>query len=410
MQKKTMSFILFILITGMCIHSAIAGSYYNSKGLGGKRYISNAQAIGLGGAMISLQDSRMINTLNPAALVNIHYTRLSGDFLHEALWSETNSAEGFSKYTNLNGVSIAIPLIQDKLATSFYIMPISQFDYDYNVPGEIDDLSYSKNISATGGLNKLAFGFGYAPIPKLSVGAYMNYNFGKLEQTWKVDYVSDLFWDSTDKLTRKMWGVNWSFGFIANPTPKLHIGGVYSSKYTLSLEDEITNYTIKGSTGNNIDTYRNDDGEMDIPEFWGLGATYLLTNKYRVSLDYLYQPWSNFHVDNQLTQQYQNSYRIGGGIERLPDENILATYLQKLTYRIGYFYQSLDFLDEQNNSVSEYGVSMGLGLPYYNRIGRIDIAFRYGQRGDLSQNTVKENIFQFFISVTGGEKWFYRPK
>ena len=92
----------------------------------------------------------------------------------------------------------------------------------------------------------------------------------------------------------------------------------------------------------------------------------------------------------------------------LPSVNMLAKYYEKMTYRVGYYYQGLDVLDINGNSVSEYGFTLGFGLPYYGTLGRIDIALKYGFRGDLSTNPVEENIFQLFISVTGGERWFVR--
>ncbi|MFZ5515965.1 MAG: OmpP1/FadL family transporter [Candidatus Zhuqueibacterota bacterium] len=410
MLKKIVTFTLLLFITGILTDSALAGSYYNSRGLGGKRYITSAHALGMGGAMISLPDNYLINNLNPAGLVYNRFTRLSGDFVHEATWSSTNSAEGFSKYTNLNGISLAVPLIQDKLATALSMIPTSQFDYEYSSSDAVEDYDYTKFVKASGGLNKISFGFGYAPFNKINIGATVNYNFGKLEQTWRVDYTSDLLWDSNDILTRKMWGLNWTLGFIAHPTPNFYVGGVFSPGYKLTMQDEITNYTIKGSLISTVDASSDAESNADIPEYWGFGATYVFHQKYRVSLDYLYQPWSNFHVSETSSQEYQNSFRIGGGIERLPNENILATYFQKVTYRVGYFYQSLDFLDASNNAVTEYGASVGFGFPYYYKIGRIDVALRYGQRGDLSLNPINEEFFQVYISVIGGEKWFERPR
>ena len=79
-----------------------------------------------------------------------------------------------------------------------------------------------------------------------------------------------------------------------------------------------------------------------------------------------------------------------------------------MTYRAGYFFRQLNFNDGSGNKVTEYGISFGTGFPYYGNAGRLDVAFRYGQRGDLASNPVKEDIFQIFISVTGGEKWFFR--
>ena len=92
----------------------------------------------------------------------------------------------------------------------------------------------------------------------------------------------------------------------------------------------------------------------------------------------------------------------------LPSTNMLAKYHEKMTYRAGYFFRQLDFQDKNSNSITEYGISIGAGFPYYGTWGRIDVALRYGKRGDLSSNPVKEDIFQIFISISGGEKWFVR--
>lgn len=407
MRKK---FILLIIIffSVSCFNSIYAGSFYSSKGFGLRSYFSNSQAIGLGGTLIACADRYQINTLNPAGLVFIPITRLSGDFIHDAIWSESEGESGFSKYTNLNGMSLAIPLKKQKFVAAFNIASASQFDYNYEQPGQIDDYNYLKKIEADGGLNKISFGMGMALPKRIYVGAYFNYFFGKLEQTWGVDYVSDLIWDSSDKLTRKMWGFNFTGGIMFEPISNLYLGAIYSKNYNLTIQDHIKNSTIKGSTIYNVTKDKNEEKEITLPEMLGAGVSYALKNKLRISCDYIYEPWSKFKVEDILVEDFNDCHRIGAGLELLPSNNMLASYYQKMTYRVGYFHQQLNYLDNQGNTVSEYGVSFGLGFPYYQSLGRIDLALRWGQRGYASSNPVKEDVFQLFISIAGGERWFVR--
>ena len=394
-----------LLINGKQVN---AGSFYNSRGLGEIRYFANAQAIGMGGSMLAVPDQFQINVLNPAGLVFIPLTRLSGDFLHEAIWNKTKLENGFTKYTNLNGIALAIPLKMEKLTVSVNIIPSSQFDYEYSVMDSIDNYGYAKRIKASGGLNKISFGFGLALTKHIYFGNYFHVNFGKLEQTWMVDYTSDLFWDSNNRLTRKLWGVNWTGGIIVRPIPNLYAGAIYSTKYNLNYNDETENFTQKSSSYYLVDNFNSEDSKTKIPELWGIGITYVLKEKYRFSSDFLYQGWSNFKDINDLPSNYNDSYSVGFGIEMLPSKNMLAKYLEKMTYRAGYFFRQLDFKGQSGNNVTEYGISIGAGFPYYGTRGRLDVALRYGRRGDLASNPVKEDIFQIYISVTGGEKWFFR--
>ena len=111
MKLKLIIFILFFGLLTTIFNLSFAGSYYNSRGLGDLKYFSHAQALGMGGSLIAVPDIYQINSLNPAALVFIPVTRMGGDFIHQSIWSKDKIGDGFSRYTNLNGVSLAIPLI-----------------------------------------------------------------------------------------------------------------------------------------------------------------------------------------------------------------------------------------------------------------------------------------------------------
>jgi len=408
MKKIALFCVLIIVMLSLISNPGFTNSFYNSKGFGERIYFTHAQSIGMGGALIASPDIYQINTLNPAGLVFIPITRLNGDLVHQSLWSQSENESGFAKNTNLNGINLAIPLKKDALVTAFGIVPATQFDYYFETQAQVNDYNYSKIIQAKGGLNRAFFGVGFSAAKWISLGGYFNYYFGKLEQTWKVDYVSDLFWDTQDRLTRKMWGYCFSVGVIVNPLTNLHIGGIYRSGYQLTAEDHLRNMTKKGNLSYTVSQQAYGENKLTMPPLWGLGFSYAWKEKYRIAGDYLAEPWSKFKVDKIAINKYNDRDRFGFGFEILPTKNILATYFQKMTYRIGYYHQKLDMVDAGGNEVYEYGIALGLGFPFYMDMGRIDTAIRFGKRGNLIQNLVEENIVQFFISVTGGEKWFVR--
>jgi hypothetical protein len=408
MKNKLLIFLLAIVINIVLINSTQAQSYYGSGEFGFRSYTSDAHAIGMGENFIAVTDGFQINMNNPAGLVFTPVTRLSGDFLHEAIWSESQDGTGFAKYTNFNGLSLAIPIKIKKFVTAFSLHPVSQFDYRYEVDEKIDDYSYTKKTIAKGGLNKLSAGIGISPFKSIAIGAAFNYYFAKFEKTWELDFVSDLFWDTSDNLTRKMWGYNFTTGMIINALPGLFVGGFYTKDFKLNSQDQVKNSVKFGSIDALIQGYDHDELNIFMPELWGFGISYIFKTKYRISSDYYTEPWSKIKVNGTLLQGYNDGNHIGVGFEILPSPNTLANYFQKISYRMGYFHKVLNYLDGQGNTISENGFTLGFGFPYYNTLGRLDIALKYSNRGDLSKNPVKENVFQMFISITGGEKWFFR--
>ncbi len=408
-MKKNILFLALMIIDWLFLWPALwAQSYYNTMELGNLLYSSDAQAMGMGGTFIAVTDGFQINIINPAGLVFTPVTRLSGDFVHQGIWSKSRQGTGFSKYTNLNGIALAIPLKSGKLVTAFSLNPISQFDFEHKTASVINQYNYDKIVQAKGGLNNIAGGIGFSPHHRVAIGAAINCYFGKLEYTWKVDYVSDLFWDVSDQLTRKMWGSNLSAGILLNPAQQFFVGGFFSASYDLTSQDHIQYSSTKGSTRYTIHTYDRGKNDWHMPENWGIGLSYIFKTKFRLSSDFVSTPWSNFKIGNQSLDYYRDSNRLGTGFEILPSANMLAKYFEKMSYRLGYYYQKLHFLDDNGNEIVEHGFTVGFGFPYYGSLGRIDLAIKYSIRGNLANNPVKENIMQILLSINGGEKWFYR--
>ena len=67
-------------------------------------------------------------------------------------------------------------------------------------------------------------------------------------------------------------------------------------------------------------------------------------------------------------------------------------------------------MEDGGSNISEYIGTAGMGIPFYGGYGRIDFGIGYGKRGELESNRVEESFIQFFLTITGGEKWFVRTR
>ncbi len=391
--------LLFCFLFMVAANALFPGSYFGMKRLGLIQPTSQADFLGRGGTGIGVFDRYTINSLNPAALVFINHTIISGNFTHEAISFKMASADGGSNYSNFNGVKLSVPVAIDRLVISLGLQPYSQNDFSAETRGILPSGNeYVKRISNSGGLNQIALGVATSFRKRIYAGIYFNYNFGRVEELWNVSYVSDLYANTNDRIISTLHGLNFTVGLMTRVTSDFYIGAVYSNPVNLDVENYLQ-YSFGRSTEKR-------EQEIRIPQLFGIGASYALKKRVRLSADSRYQGWSNFQVDGKKSGNYQNSYFIATGLELLPSLKIGSAFFEKWTYRTGF---SFNHLNEQNG-VTEYLATLGLGIPFNQSMGRIDLAIGYGKRGNLEKTDVEESIFKFMISVNGGERWFVRPK
>ena len=78
-----------------------------------------------------------------------------------------------------------------------------------------------------------------------------------------------------------------------------------------------------------------------------------------------------------------------------------------MVYRAGLSFEQYPY-KANNNTVNDLGINFGFSLP----AGRssVDMAFRYGKRGTLSDNGLQENYFKIFFGVTFNDQWFIKRR
>ena len=55
------------------------------------------------------------------------------------------------------------------------------------------------------------------------------------------------------------------------------------------------------------------------------------------------------------------------------------------------------------NDVTEWGVTLGSGIPFRSGNARADVMIGYSKIGSVADNGAEESVFRLMFSVTGGE-------
>ena len=81
--------------------------------------------------------------------------------------------------------------------------------------------------------------------------------------------------------------------------------------------------------------------------------------------------------------------------------------LNKIVYRAGFRYENTGLLIN-NQSINDYGMNFGIGLPV--TYSKINIGVEFGKKGTTSNGLIEENYFNLSIGLSLSDKWFRKRK
>jgi long-subunit fatty acid transport protein len=149
-------------------------------------------------------------------------------------------------------------------------------------------------------------------------------------------------------------------------------------------------------------------GAMTLPSTIGFGASIGTPLKWLAGIDVRIQPWSNFKDFNNSSVSLQNAMSVAIGGEYTPDAGSIDKILSRMTYRIGASYEKTPYVIE-DSGVNDFGINFGSSVPV--GISSLDMGFRFGKRGSISSNQIKENYFRMQIGLTFNDRlWFIKRK
>jgi len=409
-------------------------SPYSFYGIGSLKFKGTAENRSMGGLSI-YTDSIHVNLRNPASYAspNIEVFNNEGKLVkfsvggsHSKLDLETNTTLGKTSSTTFDYLALAIPM--GKLGFGFGVLPFTSVGYKVEFIDELDVLTHRFN--GEGGVNKAFLGFGYQITKNLSIGIDANYNFGNIKNN-AIEFVYDdegvpLQYQSRETNRSDLSGLNFniglSFNSMINEKLQLISGLTYSPKADLISSNERTFSTIviNNLTGQvfpvheiiaDLEADGLKESTLTLPTKTSFGLGIGQPRQWFVGAEYTFLKTSQFsnRVFNSDDIVFEDSSSFSFGGFFIPQYNSFSKYFKRTVYRAGVHFENtgIKILDE---SINEFGMSFGVGLPIGNLFSNANIGIEFGQRGTTNQNLVKEKFINLQLSLSLNDRWFVKRK
>lgn len=412
-------------------------SPYSFYGIGSLKLKGTVENRSMGGLSI-YTDSIHVNLRNPASFAGNNMKVYNEEsrvvkFTVGGQYSSTNlktsSASDKAKATTFDYLALSVPM--GKFGLGFGLLPYTSVGYKL----ESNQIVNSEEVLGSrfrgeGGVNKVFLALAYQINKDLSVGVDASYNFGKITNSViQFSYDDDanlLAYQSRETNESELSGLNFNLGLSYKPmlTDKLQLTSAltYSPKSDITSRNErVFSTIIISSLGqevvvNDLDADLASQGldktELTLPSKTAIGVGIGEPRKWFVGAEYTLlkaSEFSNRLFDVNPNSSFEDASTVSIGGFYIPKYNSFNRYWKRVTYRAGVRYENSG-LKINNESINEFGISFGVGLPVGRMFSNANLGFEFGQRGTTSQNLVQENFFNFQLSLSLNDRWFVKRK
>ncbi len=400
---------IIVLVAISTLTGLAQTSSYSSYGFGTQAPANSVRLQGMGNSGIAVRDSMSLNQSNPALWQGFGSTSLQGQLYFSSLAiTKQNYVGGIS---NFSGFSFKMP-VGKRAGLAIGLAPLtrmkSSVDFADSLAFQGEQINYTSTVELNGGLSELFVGAGYRLSNWLSVGLKAKVIFGNYVVRNHTALVSDD--NEIDSYYKRSISINGNQ--ISGGLLIIDPDGRYSLAAVVDMGTRLKSWTTTENSYGPDTTTRS--GAIEFPTFITIGSNLQVARNVALNADFRYgiygsSVFENFSVFPQFSTQSRNSLALGVGLEKSARRALSGNLFQKISYRVGGYYQREAIY--QDSGISEYGMTAGLSLPYFNNLNRIDLALTYGIRnGFLSDDIGNENIFSVHVGITTGEPWFRRYK
>ena len=410
------------LVAFVCIMSAFSTTAqnvttpYSMYGYGILNDNATSTQRQMGGVGIAMNSGRQINTMNPAAYAAMDSLTFLWDMGADLslMWSKEGSAREHSTGGGLDYLAMQFP-ISKNFGGSAGLLPYSSVGYAFG--NEIKHGTMANQGS--GGINQAYVGFagGYAGA---SIGVNVAYNFGNI--------VNDIYATPANSgqtlfehvMQIRDWNINIGAQYVLklNRQNKLTLGVTYSPKKSIHGKTWCTFQEVSLDKKPDTVGYMKMGGKYFQPNTIGAGInfTHQRASRLMVEADFIFQDWGKadfspvYDDKGQMVfngMKFNNRYRFSLGAEYIP--RLRGNYFRRVAYRIGGYYVK-DYLNINGNSLKEYGVACGIGLPTPEGKTVINVGLEWKHRVASPQQLISENYFNITLGINFNEVWFWQRK
>ncbi len=411
-------------------------SPYSFYGIGSLKFKGTVENRSMGGLSI-FTDSIHMNLRNPASYVGpnlasypfngesrpVKFT-IGGSYSSVNLKSDTGSDE--TSTATFDYFAVSFPM--GKFGLGLGLLPYTSVGYkleSINDSGQIGN-----RYNGEGGVNKAFVGLGYEISKELSIGLDASYNFGNIKNN-SIAFVYDgnnepVQYQSRENNRSDLSGLNFNFGLsyktMLNEKLQLTSGLTYAPKSSLTSKNtrSFSTVVINATTGQEfaINTIEEDleaqnlkTTDLTIPSRISIGAGLGAPKKWFVGTEFTFQNTSKFSnpVFDDTNAKFVNSTVVAIGGFYIPDYDSFSKYWKRVVYRAGLHFENTG-LEINNETINEFGMSFGLGLPIGGLFSNGNVGLEFGKRGTTKQNLIQENFINLQFSLSLNDRWFQKRK
>ena len=432
MIKKLMAYAMIVFST-VAIAQQSTSSPYSFYGLGSLKFKGTVENQSMGGISV-YSDSIHINLRNPASYAGSNLSFYNNEarpmkFSIGTTFSNTKieTSSASDKYGNFSIDYLALALPINKFGFGFGIIPYSSVGYSLQSRNENNDLAF--RYRGDGGINRVFLGLGYQLLKGLKVGVDTYYNFGNITNTSIAFGYNDqgemLQYQSRDDRRSDLGGFSFNFGVILDQkisesldltasftyTPQSEISSKNKNQFSTIAIDANQVEFVQSTYEIDLQAINLDNTNLVLPSKISFGAGIGKPRKWFLGFDYTLLEASKFsnrfvEIENS-TFEDASSVSIGGFF--IPKYDSFSSYWKRIVFRTGARFENTGLV-VNNESIDEFGISFGLGLPVGRLFSNANIGFEWGRRGTTNANLVEENFYNINLSLSLNERWFEKRK
>lgn len=419
LRRSSLVVITALITGGMVWGQNALNSPYSRFGLGDIDQQGFVRNQGMGGISLGMRNSKTIDYINPASFSARDSMSFLFDFSLQGKSNRLKTGDLHSGSSDLNfrHLAMAFP-ITHWLGASTGVTPFSTMAFntlEEELLPEIGDVMY--NYKGSGGMSRFYLGTAARFGNSFSLGVNMNYLFGKMERTTRVDFPDDPYAAETSlKYRMQAGGIYMSYGAQYHGSFKndlfLNVGAIFENGAKVPTTITQLNESILyiSSQHYSWDTLVNETTTKNLllPGTMGAGFSFGKTNHFVAGADISFQNWAEAGLPG-ISDSLTNSTSLRGGMEYIPNPNALSNYPATIRYRLGAYYNQ-SYLRLKGQTINDFGISFGLGLPLQRSHTTINLAFQVGQRGSFGSELIRERYGMISLSISLYDFWFIKYK
>jgi hypothetical protein len=245
-----------------------------------------------------------------------------------------------------------------------------------------------------GGLYELAGTVAYAPIHSLALSIGYNFMMGRER------FIESARFDADSRYPDLINAKN-----LKGDTVSIRSSGGYPTA-SLTFRQKLWSLGASAALGADLDrtftrsvtgmaSAEKSQDTRTLPWSAQFGAAVRPAPRHTLAADFAWEAW-----DREDTGAVNPAFKLGAGYEFQGNGTTYESYYTKMAIRGGLGFERL-YLDETN----QYYVTLGTGLPLGRRGNMLDVALKYGHRGEVENNLWTEDFFKVSATLTGVSVW-----